>query len=277
MKKITFIAILILMAGLLIGCATTSETTSTKNKNSYNKDAAWEEEFWNKDYWKMDRPKDCYLAWSGKTNEEVTEIMKDKFYEILNSSEITADDWFVINTILELRNISKGFQPEQWFSDFVKDKEKSKQHNSYNGIIKNDTDTILRLGLMYKTNTWAHWYYIEIPAHEEKDFTVSDLVNIPDEEKLDFTYMCIKHPKYWYLLTLGTNDIDTTYATYMKYLFDNYSLVFSFDENELFQTNSGGSYHTRNWKFVKRIESDVNTLKEVDYDSTIAVIFGKYR
>lgn len=101
MKKITFIAILILMAGLLIGCATTSETTSTKNKNSYNKDAAWEEEFWNKDYWKMDRPKDCYLAWSGKTNEEVTEIMKDKFYEILNSSEITADDWFVINTILE--------------------------------------------------------------------------------------------------------------------------------------------------------------------------------
>ena len=174
--------------------------------------------------------------------------------------------------------MAAGEQPEQWLSDFLKDKVKTKQHNTYTGKIKNDSDTILRLGLMYNAKTWSHWYYIEIPPHEEKSFAVSDLVKIPDEEKLDFTYMCIKHPKYWYLFHTGTNDIDTaTFAAYMKYLLDNYSLEFSFDENELFQYHSGGSYHTRNWKFVKRFEVDENTLKEVDYDSTIATIFGKYR
>ncbi len=266
MKKITFTAILILMAGLLIGCATTSETTSTKNKNSYNKDAAWEEEFWDQEYWKLQRSKDCYLKWPGKSNEEVCKIMKDKFYEIISSSEISNEEWFIINDYYNLGGISDKFQPKQWIEDFLKDK---KQGNTFTGKIINDTDEVLHIRFTSRTKSNpVRCFHLEIPAHEEGYFTIPD---ITEEREL-----CLEVPKYWIIWYIDQRTFDR-WPEYYRYVVTNYSLELTYNDNEVWTRDPndkrGATYYSTNWRFVPKYEEE-NILTEVPFKS-LDKYFGK--
>ncbi|MBR5033425.1 MAG: hypothetical protein IKX70_07145 [Treponema sp.] len=262
MKKIILTVVVVFMAGMFVGCASTSSTSgkaSSETNVSYEKDSAWEKKFWNQEYWKLQRSKDCYLEWPGKSNEEVCKIMKNKFYEIINSPEISNDEWFIMNNYYNLGGISDKFQPKQWITDFSKNK---KQGNTFTGKVINDTDEVLHIRFTSRTKSNpVRCFHLEIPAHEEGYFTIPD---ITEEREL-----CLEVPKYWIIWYIDQGTFDRC-PEYYRYVVTNYSLELTYNDNEVWTRDPnykyGATYDSTKWRFVPKYENE-NLLEEVPFNS----------
>lgn len=238
MKRIFSLVTAILIVGLFVGCA--SNKISVRQEN--------------------------------KRNDFVTMHIqqKEEFTNLLNSSELTKSDWENIKSLYHYE-----YRADLWLEDFLKDKTPRK-HDNFTGKIINNSDKKFKIGIMSKSNGWTRWFYLEVPPHDEKYFTIPDLVKKHD------TYIAIKHPEQWFIYNAGEhldkyinnskewlNDFWNTYCEYANYVFDTYSLEFIYEDNVI-----NKDY---NWKFVPRYKDENNILQEVDYDTELSKLFGSSR
>ena len=262
MKKIIFVILAILIVGMFIGCASTSGTPAPKNKITYSENTTLEEKFWNR--WSLD---DLMSNYEPKIydfdEEQAYKMMKEKFFNILNASEISTYDYYVLKYIIREcekehynnRGLCKKYgTPDDWLADFLRDKTII-QDASFSGTITNTSDEVLRIRLMTRYKE-KHCYYFEIPPKEERAFTIP---NVSGESAFS-----IGHPKYSPIIAIGIQSpkIDNTFVKLMQYLLSNYNIEYTYDENEIFELN--GYEWSKNWKLVtKSIQGEI--LSEVDY------------
>lgn len=218
-----------------------------------------------------------------KEERKSLEIMyapqKEEFINLLNSPELTKSDWENLRFLYGYcakGNKEAGIEMSRlWLEEFLKDKTPRK-HDNFTGKFINNSDKKLKIGIMSKSNSWTRWFYLEVPPHDEKYFTIPDLVKKHD------TYIAIKQPEQWFIYKAGEhldkwiddpeewlNVFWNTYCEYANYVFDTYSLEFIYDDNSINKNYD--------WKFVSRYENEKNILQEVDYDTELSKLFGSSR
>ena len=206
---------------------------------------------------------------------------KEEFLELLNSSEFSKTDWEKLKSLYghymseKLRSGEEIEFSRLWLEEYLKDK--TRKHDNFTGKIINNSDKSLKIGIMSKSDGQTRWFYLEVLPHEEKYFTIPNLVKMHD------TYIAFKNPELWYFYKVGEhpnkyindpdkkiNNLWNTYCDFVNYVFDNYSLEFIYDEDIIIKNNY-------EWRFVPRYENEENMLKEVDYDTELSKLLGTYK
>lgn len=297
MKKIIILMVAaVLMAGILAGCATTSRTTWKKNNTATTSGTSSKkgtnDDFYDAKYWEpagnsnmMERYE--LVKNTDKTSSERFDKIKRTFFRIINQPEISAFDYQKLIGLRQevtsqiewekARNLKISYTEttDDWFKEFLKDKEK--KHNSLTGKITNKTNETLHLVFDVEND---ESFYFEVAPHEEKYFNIPAKFRESDSTKKREAYFGIAYR--WYILVafVGTDILPTrvknpnneVFAEYINYLFDNYSFEMTFDED-----HRKYDWQNSNWTLVPRYETEENTLTEVLNASQADALLEKYK
>ena len=148
-------------------------------------------------------------------------------------------------------------------------KKRKNVSNDYSNINKSDEEQ----GLCSVTTYPRRWWHIEVPAHQERTFTIKDM-----EEN---TWFSLEQKDYYFYIfggDIGTEPYshDDGYLEFMRYLFNNYTLEFTYDVNTFHRRTA---WDGRGWyadfKFVKKYENKGTILKPMTEKET-AYYWDKY-
>ena len=298
MKKIILLVVTILMAGIFVGCASTSNianTSKTSNSNNKNKifNGVYDEtigDVYDDIYWynhdegyllsiACDLDKVYRLKKSSDPDQQYR--IQNTFNKIINSQKISGRDYnklFWCNYFMKQKSEYYGC-PFFTLEDFLYNKE-IEGKNSITGAIINNTDKILHIGLYTRRHDQRHFYF-EVQPHEKKYFKilgVTDLnesfFGIEDIYMSDVARIGIGSPdkdketrSFEYRVDLDLLD------RYTKYLFDNYSFEMTFDEN----ISQEWRKNLNTWFLVPRYETEENVLTDALSYREIEALFNKYR
>ena len=281
MKRITFTAILILMAGMLVGCASTASTSNKTDKlkpDTYTEQVSsqmepWEEALWNR--FNLSGMLCNYGPGHHSDDEREYRALKNKCFEILNSPEMSIYDWYVLSYIWKenpfyLEKFHKKYGTrDDWFEEFLKDKEL--KNNNFTGRIINNSDNTMHIRLLSRKDyNPARCFYIEVPAYSEKQFT------IPDVMKFDETHIAmqvaVSDKQFWCEAGTQSKEARSNYAKFCQYVFSNYSFELTYNDFE--QTYKaedmlvGDSIkYSKNWRLLPHYELNGSVCKEVEFKS----------
>lgn len=282
MKKITFTAILILIAGMLVGCASTANISNKNDKlkpDTYTEQISYKMGPWEKALWDrfdLNGMLRNYGPGHHSDDEREYQALKNKCFEILNSPEMSIYDWYVLRYIWKenpdyIEKFHKKYGTrDDWFEEFLKDKEL--ENNNFTGKIINNSDDTMHIRLTSRRDYEPiRCFHIEIPAHEEKYFT------IPDVKKLDNTRIVIEAAVsdiiFWAgVLGVQSREERSNYSKYCQYVFSNYSFELTYNDYE--QTHNSEDFlpgnsekYSKNWRLVHHYEMEGSVCKEADYRS----------
>ena len=188
MKKIILLVVMILMAGIFVGCASTSNianTSKTLNSNNKNKifTGVYDEnisDIYDDVYWvkstqrwpiRIDDMKVYKLRKSSDPDRNIK--LQNTFNRIINSTEILGRDFYKLigcEKFMKEQLTAGAKDPFFTLEDFLTEKEIS-GIGSITGKIKNDTDKTLHMALHTRRQEQRHFYF-EIPSQEEKEFKI---------------------------------------------------------------------------------------------------------
>ena len=291
MKKIYFVLFISLLFSLFVGCASINKVEKKDFSNNpdyyqtsgmyglcYEKLTEQEREeakelFWSLENWAIDycanNPKGSifnnlnYVRDTlGKyySTQLAFDFMKEKFYEILNKDEITAEDINKITWIEDDFNdwgYSKCGDPSLWVNELKED-----EYENLTLKIINTSNKALKLAIHIKPS--REWFALEIPPHEERWFTIKNIS--------DVTFLSVNGQKYSMPFYIGYEYHNYTYEKFIKYLFSHYSLEYTYDESA-FKVDRYGDHYASSYKFIKRNNNEENILSPIS-DTEVFSILG---
>ena len=298
MKKIILLVVTILMAGIFVGCASTSNianTSKTLNSNNKNKifTGVYDEnisDIYDDVYWvkstqrwpiRIDDMKVYKLRKSSDPDRNIR--LQNTFNKIINSTEISGRDFYKLigcEKFMKEQLAAGAKDPFFTLEDFLTEKEISRI-GSITGKIKNDTDKTLHMALHTRRQEQRHFYF-EIPPHEEKYFKITRITELKESlfavenvGKALIAWIGISSPDLYQ--ADGPTDIDGMNIDLLedlaKYIFDNYSFEMTINEN----TSNNYPDNIDDWKLVPRYETEENVLTDaLDYNG-IQTVLSKYR
>ena len=292
MKKIYFVLFVSLLFNLFIGCASTATNKGGRPNLSddpdyyqtsdiygicYEKLTEQEREeakelFWSSERWPIDycanNPKDSIFSILFDVRKTLGKqystqlsfvLIKEKFFEILNKDEVTAEDinkitW--IDTDFNDWGYSKYGDPSSWCDELKED-----GHENLTLKIINTSNKVLKLAIHIKPS--REWFALEIPPHEEKWFTIQNIS--------DVTFLSMNGQKYSMPFYIGYEYRNYTYEKFIKYLFSHYSLEYTYDEST-FKVDRYGDHYTSSYKFIKRNNNEENILTPISDAEVFSIL-----
>ena len=289
MKRITFTAILILMVGLLIGCASTASTTTTSKsrKRSGNKiyngvydktiSDVYDDVYWKKSSYggivalAIDEGKILELRKPSDPDRDPR--IQNTFNKLINSPKISGRDFMKILACQHFFRPrwefgSKTQTPFFTLRDFLNEKEINGK-NPFTGKIINNTNETLKLFFFFVGTDDKNFLYFEVPPHEEKffkiprrgdsnecSFSISDNVN---GLRRTLTWIGKENPEDKYGESASGIEYDLQ-AGYARYIFDNYSFEMTFDEETYDDNLNSWVLNWNYWTLVPHYEVDEPAL-----------------
>lgn len=264
------------------------------------------ERFWNDEYWSLEKSKTQKQDGPMRLNiwkyaekldptknrqEDFTAViehyslnlffsfMKEKYLSILNKTEITGADWFIITRIDEYNweytkreEPSVVGYPEDWKREFLTDKIVT--HDEL--VIKVLNKTGIEQDMCLLTSYPRSRFHVEIPAYQEKTCVIEDT------EKT--TYLSINQIIYYFYFggDIGSEFYSEYYynpsLALMRYLFNEYVFEFTYDEKDFHKNDAVRSgYFTYNFKYVKKSgKENKGTILKPMTDKETTYYWGKY-
>lgn len=272
MKKIILVVIAILITGIFTGCA--SKPISNNDDKSFQIDESYEEALWSR--FVLSGMVRNYGPGHQADDEREYKTLKNKCFEILNSQEISIYNWYVLQYIWKenpfyLEKFHKKYGArEDWFEEFLKDKELN--NNNFTGKIINNSDDIMHIRLLSRKDyNPARSFYIEVQAHTEKYFI------IPDVRELDETHIAmqvaVSNKQFWCEIGTQSKKERSNYSKFCQYTFSNYSFELTYNDfeqtykSEDMLVDDGGIKYSKNWKLVPHYEPEIAPCNKVDFKS----------
>ena len=290
MKKIFYTAILILMAGMLVGCASTASptTTSKSRKSSENKiyngvydktiSDVYDDIYWKKSSYggivalAIDEGKILELRKPSDPDRDPR--IQNTFNKLINSPKISGRDFMKILACQHFFRPrwefgSKTQTPFFTLRDFLNEKEINGK-NPFTGKIINNTNETLKLFLCFAgTIDDERNFYFEVPPHEERFFKISrsselseNYFGISDKVGQNnrlLTWIGKENPEDKYGESASGIEYDLQ-AGYARYIFDNYSFEMTFDEETYDDNLNSWVLNWNYWTLVPHYEVDESAL-----------------
>ena len=274
MKKIFFI-LSVLFIGLLVGCASKPANNSSFEQKQIRPTVEpaqidMDDEVWTKfSYFDMVNnlgsiPDD--LSKIDSLQHPIRPAVKNKFFDIANSSEISGYDFWVLIAICKWsKNGSRNEielygESKQWAEEFLNDKNITDKKNFTVKII-NKTNEVLPANAVIEVGRAGEnkLFDLTVPANSEKYFTFPS-------ELLEGHIPNVFLPEW---NTWGMNYMGTDFC---QYIINNYSLEIVYDKDLIYFEEKDDrlgyhheSYLCESWKFVPRYKSEENIIKNIPW------------
>ena len=269
MKKI-FVILSVLFIGLLVSCASKPANSSFEQKQIRPTvepaQIDVDDEVWTK-FSYFDMVNNLGSIPDDLRNKFIRPAVKNKFFDICNSSEISGYDFWVLIALCKWsKNGSRNEielygESKQWAEEFLNDKNITDKKNFTVKII-NKTNEVLPANAVIEVGRAGEnkLFDLTVPANSEKYFTFPS-------ELLEGHIPNVFLPEW---NTWGMNYMGTDFC---QYIINNYSLEIVYDKDLIYfeekDDDKDGvhreSYLCESWKFVPRYKNEENIIKNIPW------------